>query len=290
MSEESIVPMTRRALADAIDGYDNQITALQNAKRELYNTSRAQLAKAGYKPAAAKAEVEACKAAIRKRRAAAKDQQAVEERDALVDKIFEEISSPRARRATHAREDEAASLPAGYASSSESLEDRANPDAVRQGSLSETEGDALVEETDDEVSSVRAGRATRAYEDEAASLPGDPRSSEILEGNPSPDAVPPGSLSETEGASGRLEAPVADRHPSIAAAQGARPITRAGSPEMSPQGEPAMEAPATYAVDLPTDRSDPGDIPDFLRRTDGIRPIAAMLREMREQAATSCAT
>ena len=290
MSEESIVPMTRRALADDVDACDNQITALQNAKRELYDTYRAQLAKAGYKPAAAKVEVEACKAAIRKRRAAAKNQQAVEERDALVDKILEEISSPRARRATHAREDEAGSLPAGYASSSESLEDRANPDAVRQGSLSETEGDALVEETDDEGSSVRAGRATRAYEDEAASLPGDPRSSEILEGNPSPDAVPPGSLSETEGASGRSEAPVADRHPSIAAAQGARPITRAGSPEMSPQGEPAMEAPATYAVDPPTDRADPGDIPDFLRRTDGIRPIAAMLREMREQAATSCAT
>ncbi len=193
MSEETIVPMTRRVLADAIDGYDDQITALQNAKRELYNTSRAQLAKAGYKPAAAKAEVEACKAAIRKRRAAAKNQQAVEERDALLDKIFEEISSPRAR------EDEAGSLSAGYASSNESLEDRANPDAVRQGSLSGTEGDALVEETYDEVSSVRPGRATRAYEDEAASLPGDPRSSEILEGNPSPDAVPQGRLSETEG-------------------------------------------------------------------------------------------
>src|SRR5215213_499499 len=214
MSEESIVPMTRRALADAIDGYDNQITALQNAKRELYNTSRAQLAKAGYKPAAAKAEIEACKAAIRKRRAAAKNQQAVEERDALVEEIFEEISSPRARRATHAREDEAGSLSAD-ASSSEILEDRANPDAVRQGSLSGTEGDALVEETYDEVSSVRAGRATRACEDEAASLPGDPSSSEILEGNPSPDAVPQGRLSETEGASGRSEAPVADRHPSI---------------------------------------------------------------------------
>jgi len=112
MSEESIVPMTRRALADAIDGYDNQITALQNAKRELYDTYRGQLSKAGYKPAAAKAEVEACKAAIRKRRVAAKDQQAVEERDALLDEIFEEISSPRARRATHAREDEAGSLPA----------------------------------------------------------------------------------------------------------------------------------------------------------------------------------
>jgi hypothetical protein len=280
MSEETIVPMTRRVLADAIDGYDDQITALQNAKRELYNTSRAQLAKAGYKPAAAKAEVEACKAAIRKRRAAAKNQQAVEERDALLDKIFEEISSPRAR------EDEAGSLSAGYASSNESLEDRANPDAVRQGSLSGTEGDALVEETYDEVSSPRARRATRAYEDETASLPGDPRSSVILEGNPSSDAVPQGSLSETEGASGRSEAPVADRYPSIAAAQGARPITRAGSPEMSPQGEPAMEARATYAVDLPTDRADPSDIPACLRRTDGIRPAAAMLRE---QAATSCA-
>ena len=33
MSEESILNMTRCALADAINGYDNQITALQNAKR-----------------------------------------------------------------------------------------------------------------------------------------------------------------------------------------------------------------------------------------------------------------
>ena len=50
-----------------------------------------------------------------------------------------------------------------------------------------------------------------------------------------------------------------------------------------------MEARATYAVDLPTDRADPGDIPAFLRRTDGIRSVAAMVRERREQAATSCA-
>jgi hypothetical protein len=40
MSEESIVPMTRRALADDVDACDDQITALQNAKRELYNTRR----------------------------------------------------------------------------------------------------------------------------------------------------------------------------------------------------------------------------------------------------------
>jgi hypothetical protein len=55
MSEESIVPMTRRALADDVDGCDDQITALQNAKRELYDTYRGLLSKAGYKPAAAKA-------------------------------------------------------------------------------------------------------------------------------------------------------------------------------------------------------------------------------------------
>ncbi|MDP8921139.1 MAG: hypothetical protein M3O00_20120, partial [Pseudomonadota bacterium] len=78
----------------------------------------------------------ACKAAIQKRRAAAKNQQAVEERHVLVDEIYEEISSSRAPRATHALEDEAASLPAGDASSGESLDEGANPDAVSQGHLS----------------------------------------------------------------------------------------------------------------------------------------------------------
>ena len=58
--------------------------------------------KAGYKPAPAKVEVEACRAAIRKRRAAAKNQQAVEERDALLDEIFEEIELA-SRAARHAR-------------------------------------------------------------------------------------------------------------------------------------------------------------------------------------------
>jgi len=64
---------------------------------------------------------------------------------------------------------------------------------------------------------------------------------------------------------------------------------------MSPQGdpiesaEPAMEARTTYAVDPPTDRSDPEGIPAYLVRKDGTGPVAAMLRERREQAATSCA-
>jgi hypothetical protein len=220
MSEESIVPMTRRVLADAIDGYDDQITALQNAKRELYNTSRAQLAKAGYKPAAAKAEVEACKAAIRKRRAAAKNQQAVEERDALVDEIFEEISSPRARRATHAREDEAVSLPAGYASSSESLKDGANPD---------------------DLSQAYPSRLEPRYE--------------------------------------RSETPVADRLSTATAPIGV-PVQRASDAEKPPRSVPVesakleMNARAPFAVAPQADRSDPGPIPDFLRREAGPRPVA----------------
>ena len=64
MSEESIVSITRRALADAIDAYEAQIAALQNQKRELYDTYRAQLSKAGYERADANVEIEACKAAI----------------------------------------------------------------------------------------------------------------------------------------------------------------------------------------------------------------------------------
>src|SRR5215204_4010342 len=116
MSEESIVPMTRRGLADAIDGYDDQIAALQNAKSEEFKAYRAELLKAGYEQADVRLEIEAFKAAIKKRRAAAKNQQAVEERDVLVAEIFDEISFPRARtcvaRHAHAREDEVASLPA----------------------------------------------------------------------------------------------------------------------------------------------------------------------------------
>ena len=217
MSEDSVVSMTRRALADDVDACDDQITALQNAKRELYNTSRAQLAKAGYKPAVAKAEVEACKAAIRKRRAAAKNQQAVEERDALVDKILEEIS---ARHATHAREDEAVSLPAGYASSSESLKDGANPDALSQAHPSRPES--------------------------------------------------PGERSET---------PVADRLSTATAPIGV-PVQRASDAEKPPRSVPVesakleMNARAPFAVAPQADRSDPGPIPDFLRREAGPRPVA----------------
>jgi hypothetical protein len=99
----STLPITRRGLADDIDGYDDQIAALQNVKREEFNAYRAELLKAGYEQADVKVEIEACKAAIRKRRAAAKNQQAVEDRDVLVAEIYDEISSSRAHGALHAR-------------------------------------------------------------------------------------------------------------------------------------------------------------------------------------------
>src|SRR5829696_4167891 len=137
-AENSIAPMTRGALADEIDDYDKQIVALQDAKRELYVAYRAQLKKDGYEPAAVRAQVEAFKVAHRKRRAAFKDSQAVEEHDALVDEIYKEIGSSRAPRATHAREDEVAPLPVDP-SSSESLDGGATPDVARPERTSETE-------------------------------------------------------------------------------------------------------------------------------------------------------
>ena len=50
-----------------------------------------------------------------------------------------------------------------------------------------------------------------------------------------------------------------------------------------------MEARATYAVGSQTDRADAEGIPAYLVRKDGTGPVFAMLCEMREQAAPSCA-
>jgi len=102
-SENSTARITRRSIADALDTYDDQITAVNNAKLNDLKAYRDQLSGQGYTPAGIKAEIEACKAAIRKRRAAAKDPQAVDSRDALVDEIYEEISPPRHAPRTHAR-------------------------------------------------------------------------------------------------------------------------------------------------------------------------------------------
>ena len=89
---------TTAAVRRAIQ-HSQESLRVQTRKRELYDTYRSQLMEKGYGRTSARAEVDACKAAFRKRRAAAKNQQAVEERDALVAEIYDEISSPRARGA-----------------------------------------------------------------------------------------------------------------------------------------------------------------------------------------------
>ncbi len=95
---------TRKSLADHLDSYDAEISALQDSKRETLSDYRAELAEKGFGKAQIKDEIEALKRAMRRRRAIAKTSEAeVEEADALADEIFIEITGP-APRATPARE------------------------------------------------------------------------------------------------------------------------------------------------------------------------------------------
>ncbi len=96
--------ISRRSLADEVDSIDQSIADLNESKRELFESYRNQLSAAGALKPAIKIEIEAAKAAIKRRRAVAKDEFAVEEKDALVEEIFHEITA-RAPRATRTRED-----------------------------------------------------------------------------------------------------------------------------------------------------------------------------------------
>jgi len=97
--------ITRKSLADTVDGYDDEIAALQQSKRETFQSYREDLAERGIDKDEVKAEIEAVKKAIKRRRLInEKSEEAVEAADALADEIFAEISPSRARRATRARE------------------------------------------------------------------------------------------------------------------------------------------------------------------------------------------
>jgi len=97
--------VTRKSLADTIDGYDDEIAALQESKRETFQSYREDLAEHGIDKDGIRAEVEAVKKAIKRRRLVAeKSAEAVENADALADEIFAEISPSRAPRATRTRE------------------------------------------------------------------------------------------------------------------------------------------------------------------------------------------
>ncbi|MHA6731774.1 hypothetical protein [Devosia sp. A369] len=92
---------TRKTLADAIDAYDADIEILQQSKRETFADYREQLAGEGRDKDMVKDEIAAFKAAMKRRRAVAKEgSEAVEDQVALVDVIFDEITAARATRAT----------------------------------------------------------------------------------------------------------------------------------------------------------------------------------------------
>lgn len=92
--------ITRKSLADEIDQYDQQIADMNSGKKDCFDAYRDQLSAAGMAKPNIKIEVEAVKAAIKRRRAAEKDPTALEEKDALTDEIFWEITSAHAPRAT----------------------------------------------------------------------------------------------------------------------------------------------------------------------------------------------
>lgn len=91
--------ITRKSLADTIDAYDDQIAELNKSKRETYDAYRDQMVDARLTKPEIKAEIEAVKVAIKRRRESLKDSNALIEKDALVDEVFAEITrAPRATR------------------------------------------------------------------------------------------------------------------------------------------------------------------------------------------------
>lgn len=94
--------ITRKGLADEIDLIDEQIAVLNGSKSDALKAYRQQLHDDGFDKDNIKLEIEATKAAIKRRRAVAKDENAVAEKDALVDEIFEEINVAPATRTREA--------------------------------------------------------------------------------------------------------------------------------------------------------------------------------------------
>lgn len=98
-----IAPDHVRSIADAIAAYDADIAALQEGKRDTFETLRADLRAGGHDSVAIKLEVAALKAAIAKRAKRIKDADAVQEHDALAESYLDVIEAP-ASRATPAHE------------------------------------------------------------------------------------------------------------------------------------------------------------------------------------------
>jgi hypothetical protein len=135
--------ITRRSLADEIDRLDDQLAEIQTDKAEIFKAYRAQLEKDGIAKPEITVEVTSVKAAIRRRRAMADDPLAVENKDALTDAIYAEISGPAQRgtgNATRARAQRA------KARTSESMADTAElaREMAAEGMISEQAAEETV--------------------------------------------------------------------------------------------------------------------------------------------------
>lgn len=92
--------ITRTSLADEIDLLDADIKVLNDSKTAAFTAYREQLIAAGVAKENVKKEIDATKAAIKRRRATTKDEDAVLENEALADEIYIEITAKsRAPRA-----------------------------------------------------------------------------------------------------------------------------------------------------------------------------------------------
>ncbi|MBZ9600715.1 hypothetical protein [Phyllobacterium chamaecytisi] len=93
--------ITRKSLADEIDTYDQSIADLNDSKKDCFDAYRDQLFAAGVLKENVRKEIVAVKAAIRRRRAVQKNEIEVEEKDALIDEIFDEINQRSRAPRTH---------------------------------------------------------------------------------------------------------------------------------------------------------------------------------------------
>lgn len=90
--------ITRKSLADEIDLLDADIKVLNESKKDCFDAYRDQMIGAGISKPNIKAEIDAVKAAIKRRREALKDEHALIEKDELIDDVFHEITrAPRTR-------------------------------------------------------------------------------------------------------------------------------------------------------------------------------------------------
>lgn len=93
--------MSRTALANLIDECDVSIKDFNDSKREAFTSYRTKLENAGWDKDAIKAEIEAVKIAIKRRRVVKVEGiEVIEGKDELVEEVLTEILTSRAPRAT----------------------------------------------------------------------------------------------------------------------------------------------------------------------------------------------